>query len=101
MRKFLAGSALAMVIALGGLGLSATTAHAEGNTITVEQGKFTYTCTTEVQPKESMKLKIDGVQYTCYSPDKEASDNANNTFGFIMLGIFVFFFFLMLLSLLF
>lgn len=99
MRRFFASLMLAIVI---GLGLGATTAHAEGNTITVEQGKFTYTCTTEVQPKESMKLKIDGVQYTCYSPDKEASDNANNTFGFIMLGIFVLIsFFLMLLPLLF
>ncbi len=98
MRKFLAGSALAMMLSLGGLGLGATTAHAEGKTITVEQSGYTYSCSTEVQEKQSMQIKVDGVQYTCYSPEREASNNSNTIFAFVLFGGLLLFGVLMLLA---
>ena len=66
MRRFCASILIVLVLAIGG----ASAAHAEGRTITIEQGGYTYTCSTEAQPKENMKMKVDGVQYTCYSEDR-------------------------------
>ena len=83
MRRVFASILLIIVV---GLGLSPSAARAEGNTITIEQNGYAYTCSTQMTERENMRLKINEVQYTCYSEAAEQT-RQNAGFSLILMGV--------------
>ena len=78
MRRVFASILLIIVVSLGA---SPSAARAEGNTITIEQNGYTYTCSTQASERENLRLKINEVQYTCYS---EAAERTRQDAGFFV-----------------
>ena len=83
------------------LGLAAPALAAPNDarpTIEVQYEGYTYVCSTQAQEMESMSMKIDGVQYSCYSAEFEAMQEEENESSDFML-LFLAFAWLVLLVL--
>ena len=54
-------------------------------TIEVQYEGYSYVCNTQAQEVENLNLKIDGVQYSCYSAEFEATQDEDSGFIYVLL----------------